>query len=716
LFYIACSNVTPVTALVEAALVEAEQAGTVALLNDLGSFEDVSKEVLELAVSPLAPLAAEALGVAAGSAPNVWGDAVGEFAGRLGMQHNLLALVDALDNLLDSPHAAKHAAIRLHGALLEGHSDAVRAAPLLAAVRLEGALRVALTGAVAPYRVLDRLASPDRDDPDEYLETLPRLIGIALDAWDTEISLTAPLVVALEVLSGHEGAAAGATYELACRQMRAALRQSDPAAAARTLGMAVEGFNETTALDESRDDAAAYAAVCSGVAAFGLGDASRLLAVTSSLDDVLRRRVAWHHKMHEPTWRRPLLDAEVEWLGLVVDLRDAMERLREHSWLESAAAVGQLARVYAAERSTMPAPGLASVVRPTIVNALMENATLLDQLARSVVADRQRYRPALPESAGALLAAIEERRAQAPQWRSATENDTDQEADPGLDARVDKWAPRLRQLGDDIARAIAKRVDDDRLAEIAEIVASATSFGVMHHPTLASMRANIIRDLSENPRFDEQTRPAVIALLDTTLTFLLNRYDRGGPVWPGHPDICRPLRAGESAPLEEDLQLEFHIWAATSRAFAGRADIEQRNVARGRVDVVVRVGDIQLVTEVKRELVNASHTALERQYVAQAAAYSGSNVPFSQLLVLDLTSHSAGVPPLVDLAWVVQRRANMEASPQHVVAAVVVGEPPGAKRVESFPSHATSATAGPNGADPAYGGHARGVASWEYVE
>src|SRR3546814_6027156 len=59
--------------------------------------------------------------------------------------------------------------------------------------------------------------------------------------------------------------------------------------------------------------------------------------------------------------------------------------------------------------------------------------------------------------------------------------------------------------------------------------------------------------------------------------------------------------------------------------------------------------------------VDASRLRLEG-YIPQAAAYSGSNVPFGQLLVLDLTPHMSGIPSLADLAWVVSHRSEEHTS------------------------------------------------------
>jgi hypothetical protein len=259
-------------------------------------------------------------------------------------------------------------------------------------------------------------------------------------------------------------------------------------------------------------------------------------------------------------------------------------------------------------------------------------------------------------------------------WRSR--RSADEEADLAeVDGRIDRLAPRLWILGKNVARVLAHNVNDERLLEAGAVVAASTTSGMLEHPILRNLREQIIARLSDNPAFEGETRAAVIALTDHMLTFLLDRYDRGGPVLPGRPNILRKLSKDDARPLEEELQWEFYAWVATSAQFAGRAQCEMSSVATGRVDVIVRIGSITLSTEVKRELENASEASLQK-YVPQAAAYSGSNVPFSQLLVLDLTDHASGVPPLADLVWVVEHTAAPDASSQHVVGSVAPGNRP----------------------------------------
>jgi hypothetical protein len=457
--------------------------------------------------------------------------------------------------------------------------------------------------------------------------------------------------------------------------MRAALRETDPVTASDGLLDAAGQFTAAYGFDDSRDDAAAYAAVCTAIPAFGMAEPDMLTEAVDALEVVMQRRTAWTRNMHQPAWRRPKLDAEVEWLGIVLDLRQAAARLAEPSWLDASAAVGHLARAYAAERSTTPATGLTAVVRPAIENPVAARAVLVDQFTRTIEADRQRDQPTLPPAAELLLQAVREQRPAGAARDRDTAEDADSEDDEAVDDRIVRLAPRLRELGDATARALTRRLADVELTAVGHALAAMLSSGISEHPVLGRMREDIVAALAANPQFYGETRAAVIALLDRTLTFLRDRYERGGALLPNGKNILRLLGKGEERPVEADLQWEFYVWVANSEAFAGRATCEMSNIALGRVDVIVRIGELLLVTEVKRELRDASPPSLD-EYVPQSAAYSGGNIPFSQLLVLDLTDHAAGVPPLGDLAWVREHRARADASPQDVVVAVVVGNRP----------------------------------------
>jgi len=381
------------------------------------------------------------------------------------------------------------------------------------------------------------------------------------------------------------------------------------------------------------------------------------------------------------------------WLGLVMDLRHAAERLAEPSWLDAQAAVCQLAAVYEAERSIAPAPGLVATLRPVLVSSVAASAALLGQLERMVEIDQVRSAPVLPPAARVILEAAHRARHEGTDVGNGSEDDRDLAI-----GRVRRLAPSLLVLGDDVCAQLGA-LTDKALAEAESVAEPMVARRMADHPTLTPLRDQIVARLEVNPRFVGEARAAMTVLLERTLTFLLDRYDRGRPLLPGGKDIIARIPTGGTRPVEADLQYEFYVWLAAPWEFAGRVRTEVSDVSTGRVDVTVRFGEIELVTEVKRELVNASAGELERKYLAQAAQYSGSGEPFSQLLVLDLTDHMTGIRPLSDLAWVARRQVDSEASMQHVVVAVVVGNRPTPRELRPLPRDATPRDARETSAD-----------------
>jgi hypothetical protein len=85
---------------------------------------------------------------------------------------------------------------------------------------------------------------------------------------------------------------------------------------------------------------------------------------------------------------------------------------------------------------------------------------------------------------------------------------------------------------------------------------------------------------------------------------------------------------------------------------------------------------IRYLTEIKRELSDSTPKSLEGNYVRQAAEYGNTNVPFGQLLVLDLTPHPDGAPRLDESVWLAQHRPSGAAKDRNVIVGVVAGNRP----------------------------------------
>lgn len=128
----------------------------------------------------------------------------------------MLHLTASLDALLDSAPAAKALGKPLTNALLNDFLARVEATPLLAAAQLEGAVRLAIAEAVSPFKVWQALEEVPADGPEDFLERLPRILGLTLDRWAHEDTIADRVRDLLVQLTHDEAADADAMFELGC--------------------------------------------------------------------------------------------------------------------------------------------------------------------------------------------------------------------------------------------------------------------------------------------------------------------------------------------------------------------------------------------------------------------------------------------------------------------------------------------------------------------
>lgn len=173
-------------------------------------------------------------------------------------------------------------------------------------------------------------------------------------------------------------------------------------------------------------------------------------------------------------------------------------------------------------------------------------------------------------------------------------------------------------------------------------------------------------DLASNPAFVDEAGASFFSLVTTTVRFLKLTADTAR-------SYTRPVSGG-SSPLESELQDHFY-WYLGGVGFGDTTYLEVPNIATGRVDVVV-LGEhgVRFVTEVKREFKKTSHEDLAAAYFGQASDYQVNNVPLGQLLVLDLSDHTTGVPSVDDSVSV--QSVEIENQLRTIVIFVVHGNRP----------------------------------------
>ncbi|SFS78161.1 hypothetical protein [Saccharopolyspora flava] len=599
---------------------------------------------------------------------------IAEFIEGVADQRSLLALAGTVDALLASPQVVREHGTRLHDVLLRDLDSVRLRSPLIAAARLAGAVRLAIADVVPPFAVLGALTGFPAEAPEEFTEALPRLIGAAMDRWAGEPAITAPLRAALERLRHDEAASVDAAFELACDQLRAALAASEVPDVLAALTEARARFATVDAAEQARHDARAHAAACDAVLAFAAGDRSRLAEAAEELAAALDQRAAWLRGTHRSPWLRPRHAADGAWRRLVLLLRNAADRLAETVCMDVWEALGAVLEAYAQVRALQPLPGaraegLAVVVEPAIENAVLRDRSRLAALRRAVAEVSAAEDPPLPPAAARLLLERVE---------AAGTDGPEPTREPGTAAvsRAHRVAPALvRVLGERDAAGLTEALTDDDLRLLEGVVHSGElARSRTAHPVLDPLLERLLGQLAAAPEFTGRVRATFGLLLEQTLRFLLSRADLGTATWGLGEDYRRELRDGEPRPRESALQRDYHQWLATGQ-LGGLVAVESGDVARGRADVTTSFGALRYVTEVKRELRDASRERVEAAHLAQAAEYAGANAAFGQLLVLDLTPHPRGTPRVDERVWLARHGGRC------VVVGVVTGNRPAPHRL-----------------------------------
>lgn len=651
----------------------------------------VVAEVAEVAAGPYAPLLAEAVAHVFDQADPEWAQAAGLFPAGFAGQGGLLALTEALETLLGSSAATQALARPLNAALLDGLADAIARVPLLAAARLEGAVRLAAANAVRPYRVWDTLEELPADSPEDFTERLPRILGVALDCWaQQEATVTTTVRTLLEQLSVDEAADVDALFELGCDRLRAALSSHDLVDVSGQMSEARRFFSAAQAAEEARDDAAVYAAVCDAVLGFTAGNTPQVAAAADRIEQALERRAAWLHGTHQPAWLQPRRSAEIAWGRLLLQLRAASQELTAPVRMNQWQALDAVLAAYRAARTIQPVgtsddvTGLAALIEPAIEDGFLREQSFLNAL-RHAAAHPQDYPGPLfdAETAAVVLARIDARETRTDAAKAPAGEDDDEPGRAGAAERLHRIAPTVvLQLGTRRALSIADGLDDAALATVE---------GLAYHGDVARLRASdplivplldrFIGELSNHPDFTGEVRQTFSLLVEQTLLFLKARSDltrtsllgagkKGDPPY----DYRRKPEKGQRTALEADLQRDFHGWLLTGQLH-NVVLVEPTDVGMGRADVMVHFGSLRYLTEMKQDSDDNSRAHIESKYLTQAAEYTNTNAPFGQLLVLDLTpkTGSQGTRRIDELTWLTTHRPQGADADRCVLAGIVTG-------------------------------------------
>ncbi|MZD05855.1 hypothetical protein GTW43_12265 [Streptomyces sp. SID5785] len=655
----------------------------------------VASQAGDVAAGPLAAYLAEAVADAFNRSDAQWQSAAAAFPHGLAAQPSVLHLSASMDALLHSPTAAKALGKSLTAALLDDLLAQIELAPLLAAARLEGAVRLAVADAVTPFKVWQAIEDVPNDGPEDFLERLPRLLGLALDRWADEDTITETVRELLQQLTHDEAADVDAMFELGCDLLRRALSSQDVGAVTSHLVLARKQFETAAQAEEARDDARIYAAVCDAILAFGRHDAATITRAADEIAQAVDQREAWLHGTHQPAWLQPRRSAEIAWQRLILQLRAAATTLQEEAWMDAWQALDTVLGAYSAARTVCPlasgvSHGLAHLVQPAIEDRFLREQAFLAQLRRAAQeTDHHVTRDFDTATATALLQAIDTAARREPADAATSSNDgaTDDDDPGGARAgmnRLQRLAPTLLLLLGERALSIALALDDHQLLLIE---------GLAYDSDIARLKATdplvvpkldaLMNQLSAHQAFTGETRRTFSALVEQTLLFLKSRSDLTrsnlfGTTKKGEPpafDYRRKPEGKEARkPVEADLQRDFHQWLQAG-PLHNVVLVEPVDIGMGRADVMTHFGALRYLTEIKQDSSDNDPTYLEDRYLAQAAEYTITNAPFSQLLVLDLTpkEETQGNMRVDEVAWTTTHRPKGTGIDRAVVVGIVAG-------------------------------------------
>ncbi|MFE1836516.1 hypothetical protein [Streptomyces sviceus] len=654
--------------------------------------EAVTNEASAVAAGPFAPYLAEAVADAYNRSDAQWQSVATAFPQGLAAQPSVLHLSATMDALLHSPAAAKALGKSLTAALLSDLLASIEQAPLLAAARLEGAVRLAVADAVTPFKVWQAIEDVPSDGPEDFIERLPRLLGLTLDRWADEDTIADTARTLLQQLTHDEAADVDAMFELGCDLLRRALSSHDLGTITSHLVLARKQFETAAQAEEARDDARIYAAVCDAILAFGRHDAATITRAADELADALDQREAWLHRAHQSTWLRPRRSAEVAWQRLILQLRAAATTLQEDAWMDAWQALDTVLSAYSAARTVCPltgdaSQGLALLVQPAIEDSFLRQQAFLAQLRRAAQETVQHADRGFDAATASVLLQAVDAAQREPEGTPGSPNAAEgEEDDPGGSAmtRLARLAPTLLLLLGDKAVSIGSALDDQQLL-ILEGLAYDSDVSRLKatDPLIVPKLDKLMTALSEHPDFTGEVRRTFSALVEQTLLFLKSRSDLTrtslfGTTKKGEPPAFdyrrKPEGKAARKPVEADLQRDFHQWLQAG-PLHNVVLVEPVDVGMGRADVMTHFGSLRYLTEIKQDSADNDRLYLEGRYLAQAAEYSNANAPFGQLLVLDLTSKSEtqGNMRVDEVAWTTTHRPKGSSTDRAVVVGIIAG-------------------------------------------
>ncbi len=281
------------------------------------------------------------------------------------------AMVHALDVLAAVPPPdLRHVVLALDQRVHDSASH-----PLLRVEAAAGMMRFAIADgrwrslATASLQVLEELDHPF---------AAPRLCRLAAVGW--EHFRDDDLLGMLERKASLPDSAVQARYERGMLGISIALERNGLPEIAAGLGEAHRWLRQACEADEDADRGQVYLLLIEALLSILNAEPTRA-GLAEELRSEARTRYLYGIPRHGAEWLTPPRGAELEWVPLVDRIARVSAKLGRASWLDAAAVLTDVLRLYSAERAIQPGlPGVEKAIRPAIEAAFVRERGLVAHL------------------------------------------------------------------------------------------------------------------------------------------------------------------------------------------------------------------------------------------------------------------------------------------------------------------------------------------------
>ncbi len=493
---------------------------------------------------------------------------------------------------------------------------------LIAAYALEGLFRLALEGDVSRHRPLLELSEITSDVPGLFAQHAAKIGGAAFHVWGGDDLLTM-----LHRLLDNDEAEGEAAFELGLAHLARALSGEDISTILAGLTTSRLLFERACNADDDRSDARAYRSAIDLILGFATDrNAAEMHETQLDLVAAAQDRAAVLRTGRMVSWLAPRQDVDLEWFELARTAQRTAGDLARPSWINAAATMDRILRVYDANCSIAHGNSLGVILRPRIRASFMRErglaAHLDDLLSEGQWPDEQR-----------TIAQNLRNELDATYRVGLSLGKTRENEQYPLLTRILPTGISVEQLPSDMARSL-------EIGLTSHVVHSQ----LLANPVLQRVLSSMRDQLSASSEYTGQVRLAFDAVLQQILIFCSDRQnaeirDLG----------ARATYLRTSDPSEADLQADLRDFLKGNLVGAEVLS-EVRGVATGRTDLYISLGGPAFVIELKKHEGTFSREAANR-YSAQATAYQATNIRLGFLGALELVDRQGPAPSIEECIW-----------------------------------------------------------------